>query len=515
MFAAGIIIFREMLEIVLITGIILAATRDLPGRSPWIMAGFAGGIIGSALVAFFTDVISEFAEGLGQELFNAGILAIAALFIGWTVLWMARHAREMRAHFNRVGASISRGDVPFISLSLVIALALLREGSEIVLFSYGMLASGQSVASLLTGGLIGGAAGTVLGLLIYFGLISLPAKYFLRATSTLLILLVAGMLSQSVGFLIAAGHFENLSNTMWDSSWLLTEHSVMGQTLHALLGYTARPATAQVLIYILTLGVFFMTLRVIPSFIRKTPVVATAAILISVGFFGASDAQAAKKVYSPYVEAGELELELRGSYDFDDNSAKDGAEKHKLGIGYGITDRWFSEIYGEMEKSGVNGSDHEFTAIEWENRYQVFEAGEHWLDLGLYGAYSISLESGGADKGEVKVLLAKNTQHFTNYANIILEKELGANASDGTEFGLAWSTRYRYSPMFEPGFEIHSDFGALNDSLPYDQQKHLAGPVIYGHLPGGIGYDIGYLFGLSDAAPDGELKWIFEYEVKF
>lgn len=261
MLASAIVIFREMLEIVLIVGIILAATREIPGRFRWIVAGFAGGISASIVVAVFTDVISEFAEGVGQEVFNAAILFTAAFFIGWTVLWMSRHAREMKTHFKRVGDAIVEGKLPYYSLSFVIALAILREGSEIVLFSYGMLASGQSASVLLAGGLLGGCAGVALGLLIYFGLIALPARYFLRVTSWLLVLLVAGLMSQGVGFLLAAGYLEGFSAAAWDSSWLLSDEGVMGKSLQALLGYTAKPAWAQLLIYILTLSGLIMLLR--------------------------------------------------------------------------------------------------------------------------------------------------------------------------------------------------------------------------------------------------------------
>lgn len=261
MLAAGIVIFREILEIVLIVGIVLAATRDMQGRGLWIGLGIGAGLAGSAAVAFFTDQISEFAEGMGQELFNASIMIVAALFIGWTVLWMSRHAREMKAHFHQVGERISSGSLPYYSLSIVIALAMLREGSEIVLFSYGMIASGQSLSSILIGGLIGGVGGLIVGLLIYFGLISLSPKYFLRVTSALLILLVAGLMSQAIGFLVAAGYFENLSQTVWDSSWLLDENNPLGIGLQALVGYTSRPVTAQLLVYGATVLLLFTLVR--------------------------------------------------------------------------------------------------------------------------------------------------------------------------------------------------------------------------------------------------------------
>lgn len=259
----AIVIFREMFEIVLIVGIVLAATRGLPGRGKWIALGFGAGVAGSALIAVFAEAISNAADGLGQEIFNAGVLAIAALFIGWTVIWMSTHAREMVAHIKDTGRRVVEGEAPCYVISIVIGLAILREGAEIVLFTYGMLSSGKAVADIAMGSVIGFVGGTTLGLAIYWGLISIPSKYVFRVTSWLLILLVAGLAAQSVGYLSQAGYFESLSNTVWDSSHILDESSVFGQIMHALAGYTSQPTQAQLIVYVFAIGVMVSSLIVL------------------------------------------------------------------------------------------------------------------------------------------------------------------------------------------------------------------------------------------------------------
>ena len=224
-------------------------------------------------------------------------------------------------------------------------------------------------------------------------------------------------------------------------------------------------------------------------------------------------AEAAKKVYAPYVEKGELELEYRGGYDIDEDSDKDGSWKQKVGIGYGVTNNWFTEVYGEFKKSGVSGSDADLTAIEWENRFLLTEPGQYWADFGLLTEIKYNT-TGGADKAELKGLIAKDTGDFTHLANVILEREFGEDSSDETEAGLAWSSRYRYKPSFEPGFEIHSGFGSLSDGSSFNEEKHLLGPVAYGKI-GSFKYDAGVLFGASDAAPDATVKVLLEYEWHF
>ncbi|GJL84711.1 MAG: hypothetical protein DHS20C02_04860 [Micavibrio sp.] len=514
MLSSAIVVFREVFEIVLIVGIVLAATRGIPGRGKAIGFGFAGGLIGSALVALFTDGISNFAEGMGQEYFNAGILFIAAGFIGWTVLWMKRHAREMKGHFMKVGEAVASGDLPYFSLSLVIGLAILREGSEIVLFSYGMLASGMSWAALFGGAGIGLVGGALVGGALYFGLIKLSIRWFFVVTSWLLVLLVAGMMLQGTGFLVAAGAFENLSHTVWDSSWLLEEGGIVGQSLGTLIGYTARPTAIQLIVYLLTLGTLIMLMRLSDQKTINTKNAAgTAAVILAALVMMPGQAQATKQVYTPYVEKGELEVEWKGRYEIDDDSQVDGKWVQKVAVGYGVTEYWFTEAVVEFEKSGASGADAETKELEWENKFQLTNPGEHFVDVGFLTELKYNT-AGGSDAVEGKLLLAKDIGRTSHATNLVLEREFGEDSSNDTEAGFAWSSKYRLNEQFEPGFEVHSDFGSISDGKSYSRQKHMVGPVAYGHL-GHFGYDVGVLFGVSDAAPDATLKAILEYEWYF
>ncbi len=266
MLSTGIVIFRETLEIAMILGIVLAATRGLEKRMPWIWGGLLAGIAGSGLVALFAETISNSMEGMGQELFNAMILFTAAGFIGWTVIWMKKHARHMVTHIREVGQGVIEGRLPLYSLTLIIGLAMLREGSEIVLFVYGMLLSDQTIASIIAGSIVGASVGTVIGVMLYYGLLKMEARNMLNVTGWMLILLVAGLSSQGAAYLTAAGYFPHLTNVMWDTSWLLSEDSVVGMALHGLIGYSDRPMEIQVMFY---LGTLFTLLFIVNFGDRK------------------------------------------------------------------------------------------------------------------------------------------------------------------------------------------------------------------------------------------------------
>jgi FTR1 family protein len=517
MISSAIVVFREVFEIALIVGIVLAATNGIPHRKKSIYLGFGVGLAGSLVVAFFTGQISQMAYGVGQEIFNASILFIAAGFIGWTLLWMKRHAREMKNHFSELGRAVADGDIPFYSLAIVIALAMLREGSEIALFTYGMLAAGQSPLSLAIGSGLGLISGSALGILFYLGLINISTRFFFQITGLLLMFVVAGMISQGVGFLTAAGTFETLSFTVWDSSWLLSEHGILGQSLKALLGYTAQPTAIQLIAYIFTLGVFFMLMKLTDKKRKSaSPSAAAAAFILTVAAsatFVPEKAFATETVTSPYVVEGELELEWKGGYTIDDDNDTDGAWKQKMAVAYGVNSFWQTEIEGEVEKEGDNGAHAEFTAVAWENKFQLTQPGEYWIDVGIKTELEHNTAS-AADKAEVKLLLAKETGRFRHIANLVAEREFGEDSSHETETEFSWSTRYRYKPELEPGFEIYSGFGEWGEGNSFDEQEHQLGPVLYGKIRA-VKYDVGYLFGISDEAPDGAVKAILEYEWYF
>jgi high-affinity iron transporter len=254
MFASAIIVFREVLEAALIIGILAAATRDVPGRNRWLAAGIAAGLLGAGMVALGTDRIADLASGIGQELFNAAVLGIAVVMLAWHNLWMSSHGAALAADARKVGTAVRDGRREHSVLLIVVGLAVLREGSETVLFLYGIAASeGGASLPMLAGGLAGVAAGAALGYTVYKGLLKIPLRWFFTATGILVLFLAAGMASQAARFLIQADVLPSLASPLWDTSSWVPQSSVVGTLLHGLVGYEARPAGMQMLFYVLVL----------------------------------------------------------------------------------------------------------------------------------------------------------------------------------------------------------------------------------------------------------------------
>lgn len=269
MLATAIIVFREVLEAALVVGIVLAASRGVPRRGIWVVGGVAAGVFGAMLVAAFADAISAAVNGIGQELFDAAILFTAVAMLGWHNVWMSRHGRDLAAEAGTIGKAVRAGSRPLTALFLVVGIAVLREGSEIVLFLYGIaLGSGVGGLVMLAGGVLGLGAGAAVGTAIYFGLLAIPLRRLFVVTSWLILLLAAGMAAQGAAFLVQANLLPALGNAVWDTSWLLTERSLPGLVLHVLIGYSAQPAGIQLVFYgatILLIGILMRLLGRTPS----------------------------------------------------------------------------------------------------------------------------------------------------------------------------------------------------------------------------------------------------------
>jgi len=224
-------------------------------------------------------------------------------------------------------------------------------------------------------------------------------------------------------------------------------------------------------------------------------------------------AHAVDKIYSPQIVQGEWELEYFGTNTFDHQHDKNNLQEHEISVGYGVTDWWAPEFYGVFEKQA--GESIRLSGFEFENHFQFTEPGEYWLDSGLLLAYIHTTHRDDPDGLEVKLLLEKQTGRFLHRANIGFEQEVGSHAQGGPDRVILWSTRYLYDPHFAPGFEIQSNFGKPGEVHGFNRQEHYIGPSAYGQIVPNLKYEAAYLFGVSNAASKGAVRFLLEYEVFF
>ena len=266
MLAAFIIVFREVFEAGLVVGVVLAATRGLAGRTLWIGGGLGAGVLGACAIAVFAEVIARLFEGAGQETLNATILILAVAMLVWHNGWMAKHGREMTQNLKRVGQDVVAGSTSLAALSIVCGIAVLREGGEVVLFLFGIGASGGTdAASIVGGSALGILAGGVVSGLLYLGLIAIPLHRMFSSLAVLITLLAAGLGAQAARFLEQGGWIITWTSPLWDTSSLLTEGSWAGRIFHTLIGYVARPSGAELVAYVGVIAVMALITKIVAA----------------------------------------------------------------------------------------------------------------------------------------------------------------------------------------------------------------------------------------------------------
>ena len=520
MIGAAIIVLREVFEAALVIGIVLAATRGIARRGAWVAGGVLLGLVGSALVAGFAARIAAALEGVGQEVFNAGVLLTATAMLGWHNVWMKRHGAELARQMQSVSRDVSAGARPLSVLLLVVALAVLREGGEVVLFLYGIAAGGTGAASLVVGSALGLVLGVGAGAALYFGLVAIPTRQLFAVTGALLLLLAAGMAAQAAGFLVQAGKLPALIEPLWDSSALLPEHGIIGQLLHALVGYAERPSGMQLVFFaVVALGLSVL-LRLFggasPATSARRP--AGGAALVAAAAAGlaalatAPPGHAVDTIYSPNIEQGEIALELRGYADFDAARVRDGGQQHKLEVEYAPLAFWKTEAF--VAWASDPGGPLRATELAWENIFQLTPQGAYWADLGTLVEYAHALPRGNDDTLELALLGEKAIGRTVLTANLRAERALTGRARTELEYAARW--RWRWREALEPGLELHGGLGQWREFGSLRDHAQQAGPAFFGRVRTGerakLQYEGALLCGLTHESPDLTARLQLEYE---
>lgn len=265
MFGVAVIVFRETLEAALFVGILAAATRGLLGRTRYLSGGVLIGAAGALALAAGAERISALADGIGQDLVNVFILSLALAMLMWHCIWVSNQGAQAAADARALGNSFGQGQRKPWALMVVVALSVLREGAETVLFIAGY-ANGTNQTGTVAGAIAGVLAGTSVGLLLYIGLSRIPVRRMFTVTNLLVQLLAASIASQLARSLSQAGLLNGWGETLWDTSHWMSMQSPAGTVAHALAGYEAQPTGLQLSFYVLALLAMFGGTRLVKIF---------------------------------------------------------------------------------------------------------------------------------------------------------------------------------------------------------------------------------------------------------
>jgi len=229
-------------------------------------------------------------------------------------------------------------------------------------------------------------------------------------------------------------------------------------------------------------------------------------------FSGSVHAGPADYVYVPTVDHGEKEI------DFKFGAAKqpsgETAQVASLGVGYGVTDWWFTEVYVKTEHESP---DPRLNILELENKFQLTETGKYPLEVGLITEFEFPLNQDGAPiEFKFGPLFQTEFDKVQLNGNLLFETRFGNGNPTETAFQYQWQVKYRWHKEFEFGLQGFGETGDWNDWSPSDQQEHKLGPAIFGKLPVGdraaIRYNAAWLIGMTDATPNNTFRMQVEYE---
>ncbi len=254
MFSAFLITVREGLEMSLIVGILLAYLARTGHRRefPAIWGGVIGAVVMSlAAGAVIFETAGEF-SGRGEQLFEAVALLTAVAVLTYMIFWMRRQVVTIRSELQaRMSEALRMGSRTALVLLTVASVG--REGVETALFLFATARTSSPLAAGV-GAVLGLAGAVLLGWLLYRGTYKLDLRVFFNVTSTLLLLVGAGLLARGAGELVEAGILPALVEHMWNSNAVVNQTSTMGDFLQAMFGYTSTPSLLQAMLYVIYLA---------------------------------------------------------------------------------------------------------------------------------------------------------------------------------------------------------------------------------------------------------------------
>lgn len=272
MFGTGLIVFRETLEAALFVGIVAASTRGVIHRTRWLSFGVAVGASGAMLMAKAMGQISNWADGMGQDIVTLCILSIALGMLAWHCIWVSPNSNQMVQDAKQIGASTSQGDQTLWALAVAVALSVLREGAETVLFVSGLISgSSESQGAIILSVVIGLAMGALTGWLIYEGLGKVKPQRLFAVTHILILMLAGSLASQLAKTASQADWISVFGEQAWDISALLSNDSAIGMVLHGVIGFDASPTQLQVLFYLGTTSLIWAAARQMKLLISQRP----------------------------------------------------------------------------------------------------------------------------------------------------------------------------------------------------------------------------------------------------
>jgi len=216
-------------------------------------------------------------------------------------------------------------------------------------------------------------------------------------------------------------------------------------------------------------------------------------------------------VFLPSVTYGEREIDFK--YGAATKKDEPTAQAASLGVGYGVTEWWFTEFYFKGAREGSRSA---FDAIEWENKFQLTETGKYPVDVGFIAEFELPHDRTEGNEFVFGPLFQTEFDRLQINFNPLLTNITRAVEGNGTYLGYQWQVRYRWMEALDFGAQGFGDMGRWNHVAPTDEQSHRLGPALFGKVGLGgrqaIVWNAALLFGVTKESPDCNFRMQVEYE---
>jgi len=218
------------------------------------------------------------------------------------------------------------------------------------------------------------------------------------------------------------------------------------------------------------------------------------------------------KINPPTEEEGQVSLEDNSALVLRRGHSSDPHQTHFVELGYGVTEYWWTEIEGHWE-SDLGGL--KYRTTDFENAFRIFREGE-WLPVtSLFLEYDQPTDGKTPSTATIGGLFGKTFGPSQTVINLLLDHDMGRHAVTGVRLRYNGISTWQFIPEIAPGIEFFGEPGKLGSFARAGAQDHRLGPVLHGAREieevGDFAYNIGYVFGVTPAAPRGTLVWRLEF----
>jgi high-affinity iron transporter len=265
--ATFVVTLREAFEAALILGIVYSYLEKIGARDgfPYLTRGGVLGLVASVGMGIGVSYLSGPLLDVGPDLVTLAVIFAAVGLLTWHAWWMQQHARLVKGQVqHRIDEARAANRLWVVGL--IAFTAVFREGAETVLFLWGIVAqAGGGGWGSVVGGIAGVASAAAIGWAVFHGGRRLRLQHFFFVTTVFIMLLAAGLFSTGIARLQGMGLLPP-SEPLWNTSWFLTDKSIVGGFLSGLVGYRSQPTLPEVCAYVAYVVIVGLLL-----FARRTP----------------------------------------------------------------------------------------------------------------------------------------------------------------------------------------------------------------------------------------------------